>query len=78
MEIGSGLLHGFLDSCSLFNPFISTGSVVRFLYLFCFLLVHRLWSVFFPTHRDIVTSFLYGKSVVSPGWIGFGVIRLFC
>ena len=36
VAIESGLLHGFLDSCSLFSPFISTGSVVLSFICFVF------------------------------------------
>ena len=47
---------GYLDELSRLYPLFvlfsfSTSSMVSF----------------FPAHRDIVTSFLYGKSVVSPG-----------
>ena len=77
LDIGSGLLHGFLDSCSLVSSFISTGSIVRFLYLFCFLLVHRPWSVF-SLLVEILLPLFYTVSLSYPQvGLGLGLLDFF-
>ena len=77
LEIGSGLLHGFLDSCSLFSPFISTGSVVRFLYLFCFLLVHHPWSVFSVLVEILLPLFCKINLLYPQVELGLGLLDFF-
>ena len=75
------LLHGFLSNVA-HSVRLSLLAWLSFTFVL-FTFSSRPWSVssrpwsVFSTCRDIVTSFLYGKSVVPPGWIGFGVLRLF-
>ena len=70
---GPVLLHGSLDSVahSLRPPLLSWLSITFVSFTFT-----RPWSVF-PTSSNIVTSFLYGKSVVPQVGLSLGFLDFF-